>query len=33
MLVNAIEDLFTETGIITASDAEKHGFEKDAFYQ
>ena len=31
--VHAIEDLFTETGIITASDAAKNGIEKDAFYQ
>lgn len=31
--MNAIEDLFTETGIITASDVAKNGFEKDAFYQ
>lgn len=31
--MHAIEDLFTETGIITASDAAKNGFEKAAFYQ
>jgi len=31
--VHAIEDLFTDTGIIMASDAAKNGFEKDAFYQ
>ena len=31
--MHAIDDLFTDTGIITASDAAKNGFEKDAFYQ
>ncbi|MDD5884977.1 MAG: abortive phage infection protein [Erysipelotrichaceae bacterium] len=31
--MHAIENLFTETGIITASDAAKNGFEKAAFYQ